>query len=79
LSECENEKIVEKIFEAWNRHDPEACMSHLSDDVKVVWSSGRTVDAEGYLKDMPIDGLGFPDSNWRVDRMISQGDTVCVE
>jgi len=45
LSECENEKIVEKIFEAWNRHDPEACMSHLSDDVKVVWSSGRTVDA----------------------------------
>jgi len=79
LTERENEKIVEKIFEAWNRRDFEAFMSHFTDDVKVVWPSGRTEDAEGLRKDIAIEDLGLPDSSWRVDHIVSQGDTVCVE
>ena len=44
MTERENEKVVEKIFEAMNRHEPEAFMSHFSDDLTFVMPSGRTVD-----------------------------------
>jgi len=77
LTERENEIVIKKIVEAWNRHDQEAFMSHLSDDVTIVWPSGRTVDKEGLRKE--FDYSTFPDSSWRVDRMVSQGDTVWVE
>ena len=80
LAERENEKIVEKMFEAWNRRDLEAFMSHLSDDVTVIWPSGRTVDKERLHKELSTEQMpAFPDSRWRVDRMVSQGDTVWVE
>lgn len=80
LTERENEIVVEKIFEAWNRRDFEAYMSHLSDDAKIVWPTGRTVDKETFHRElstkiMPV----FPDGISRIDRMISQGNTVCVE
>ena len=48
-----------KIFEAWNRHDLEAFMSHFSDDLKVVWPSERTVDKEGLRRDLAVDVSAF--------------------
>ena len=71
--------IVEKIFEAWNRHDLEAIMSHFSDDVTVVTPSGSTVDKEGLRRMAAIEFSAFPDGRFRVDRMVSQDDTVWVE
>jgi len=79
LTERENEKIVEKIFEAMNHHDTEAFMSHFSDDLTFVMPSGRTVDKEGLRKEIAIDDLGLPDSSYRVDRMGSKGNAVVVE
>ena len=77
MTERENEIVIKKIVEAWNRHDQEAFMSHLSDDVTIVWPSGRTVDKEGLRKE--FDYSTFPDGRFRVDRMVSQDDTVWVE
>ena len=79
MTERENEKIVEKLIEAANRHDTEAQMSCYSDDVKVVMPSGRTADKEKLRKEIPIGCLAIPDRKVRIDRMISQGDTVWVE
>jgi len=79
LTERENEIVVEKIFEAMNRHDQEAILSHYSDDVKVVMPSGRTADKEKLRKEIPIGCLASPDLKVRIDRMVSQGDTVWVE
>ncbi len=79
LTESENERVVEKIFESWDRHDLEALMSHFSDDVTVVTPSGRTVDKEGLRRMVAIEFSGFPDGRFRVDRMVSKGNTVWVE
>jgi hypothetical protein len=79
LAESENEKTVEKIIDALNRHDFEAYMSHFSDDVTFVMPSGRTADKEGVRKELPIGCLASPDRKVSIDRMVSQGDTVWVE
>ena len=76
LTESENEKIVEKIFESWNQHDTEAWMSLLSDDYKFV-GQRTTHGKEGERKG--LDFLAFPDSKFRIERMVSQGNTTVVE
>ena len=79
MTERENDKIVEKIFETWNRRDLEGFMSCFSDDVTVVPPSGSTEDKEGLRRMVTIEFSAFPDGRFRVDRMVSQGNTVCVE
>ncbi len=80
MTEGENEKIVEKIFEAMNRHDQEAVLIHYSDDVTGVMPSGTTIDKEEMRRRRPIGFMAAsPDLKFRIDRMVSQGDTVWVE
>ena len=80
MTERENEIVAEKIFEAWNRHDLEAFMSHFSDDLKVVWTGGRTVDKKGFHSELSNYHMtAFPDSNFRIDRMVSHGNMVWLE
>jgi len=76
LTESENEKLVEKIFESWNQHDTEAWMSLLSDDYTYV-GQRTTYGKEGHRKS--LDFLAFPDSKFRIERMVSQGNTTVVE
>jgi steroid delta-isomerase-like uncharacterized protein len=81
LTERENEKIVEKIFEDMNRHDDlEAVFSHYSDDITGVLPSGTIIDKEEMRRRRPIGFMAAcPDLKFRIDRMVSQGDTVWVE
>lgn len=80
MTERKNEKIVEKIFEAFNRHDMESFMIHFSDDAKIIVPSGSTIDKEMFHKEFANKYMSaFPDGNDRIDRMVSKGDTVWVE
>ena len=78
MSESENERVVKKIFEAYNRHDWDAMMDHFSDDATAVWPNGSRGDKEGIRKQNDALAI-FPDSRVQVDRMVSQGNTVVVE
>ena len=76
MTESENEKIVEKIFESWDQHDTEAWMKLLSDDMTFV-GQRSTYGKEG-VRESP-EFLAFPDSKFRIERMVSQGNTIVVE
>jgi len=79
LTESENEKIVEKIFEARNSQDWDAMMSHYADDVTVIKVLGTIWDKEQERKFMVSIADAYGPMESRVDRMISQGNTVVVE
>ena len=79
LTERENEKIVQKIIEAVNRHDTDAMMGHVADDVMRVGASGTRYDNEGIRKEFADVLASFPDISIRVDRMMSKGNTVWTE
>ena len=76
MTESENEKIVEKIFESWNQHDTEAWMNLLSDDMTFV-GQRSTYGKEGVRENREFST--FPDSKFRIERMVSQGNTTVVE
>ena len=79
MTESENEKIVEKIFEAINSQDWDAMMNHYADDMTVVWDEGTIADKEQERKSLEWATDAFAPFRTRVDRMISQGNTVVVE
>ena len=72
-------RAVEKIFEAWNRHDLDVMMDNFSDDMIRIGASGTRYDKKGMLEDMAWFLSIFPDARTRVDRMVSQGYAVWVE
>ena len=79
LTERENERVVQKIIEAVNRHDTDAMMDHVADDVMRVGASGTRYDNEGIRKEFADVLASFPDISIRVDRMMSKGNTVWTE
>lgn len=79
MSESENGRVVREIFEAFNRHDLDAVMNHLADDVTAIWPDGTRRDRKGIRKACAYLFEAFPDNRTRVDRMVSQGNTVVVE
>jgi len=79
VTEQDNVKIVKKIYEEFNRRDLDALMDYLADDVTYVCARGIVYDKKGVHK--LFDSLleSFPDCKMRVDRIVSQGNTVIVE
>jgi len=79
VSGSENESNVLKGFEAFNRRDLDAIMEQLTDDFAYISVTRYRMDREEYRKFMDVMYASFPDVRIRVDRMVSQGNTVVAE
>lgn len=79
MSESENERVVREITEALNRRDLDAVMDHIADDVTYVEASGNRRNKEELRRQFASTLRIFPDSRFRVDHMVSQGNTVAAE
>lgn len=79
MSTNKNENIVLKGFEAFNQQNIDALMELLTDDFTYNSVTRYNLNKEEYRKF--IDGLyaSFSDIRFRVDRTVSQGNTVVAE
>ncbi len=79
MSENENERISRKMKEAIDRLDADALFDYISDDFTYVFASGDRTDKEGFRR--YLEGIlpAFPDMKYKLERMVSQGDTVVWE
>ncbi len=79
MTESENENIVRKMFNALNRHDPDAWLEHFADDATLIVYSGRRFDKKGAHNLMSEGFKIFPDLKYNLIRLVSQPDTVVEE
>lgn len=78
MTETSNEGVVRKIYDEFNRG--EDWIGHfVADNATYVDFSGRTHDKEDLRKFFESVSRGCPDRGARIDRTISQGNTVVVE
>jgi steroid delta-isomerase-like uncharacterized protein len=65
--------------EAIDRLDADALFDYISDDFTYVFASGDMTDKEGFRR--YLEGIlpAFPDMKYKLERMVSQGDTVVWE
>ena len=75
----ENERVVQAILELANRHDAAAIHGYLAEAIRA--SDPRTgVSAASRMHAVQSALLaGFPDLQYRIDRVLPAGDTVVVE
>ena len=80
MNESESEKVVRNIVNAINRQDLDALLDYLADDVTAYLSGfDEIVGKEGVRISWTEWYTAFPDVVFRVDRMLSQTNTVVVE
>ncbi len=80
MTERENERVVGEMVNAINRQDLDALLNQLADNVKAFLSGfDETVDEEMMRECWAGWYVAFPDLTYRVDRMVSRGDTVVTE
>jgi len=80
MSEKDNEKAVQKLYEEYTRRNLDAVMDLLADDVTYVDVFGTTYDKKGmrkFFKEFYLET--FSDQRLRADRIVSKGNTVMVE
>ena len=75
----ENERVVQKIIEATNRHDVDAALEYLAGDMTYVNPIVGTTDKNGFRKFLAGSFAAFPDIRYHVERTVSQGNTVVLE
>ena len=75
----ENERVVQKIIKAVNRHDVDAEMEYMAEDMTYVNDSVGTSDKNGFRDALVMFYAAFPDVKYQVNQMVSEGDTVVVE
>ncbi len=78
MTESENEKIIGKIVELANLRKLDEMLEYFTDDVTVHRFGVEKRDKKG-LREMFEGSFSTFDGVYRVDRMISEGDTVVVE
>ena len=79
MSGSDNESYVLKGFEAFNRQDIDAIMEQLTEDFAYISVTRYRMDKEEYRKFIDVMYASFPDVRIRVNRTVSQGNTVVVE
>ena len=80
MIEHENERVVREIVNSINRQDLDALLNLLADNVTAFLSGfDETVDKEMMRECWSGWYVPFPDLTYRVDRMVSRGDTVMAE
>ena len=78
MSENENERVVQKIFEAYKRRDIDDYISYFADDSIWVLPDGTRLDKNMHAG-MRGDFAAFPDTNWYIEHMVSKGNIVVAE
>lgn len=79
MTESENEKIVRKVYEAFQSKDLDALQSYLSDDFKWIGASLGEYDIEGFRRASLRDYEAFPDGKIDIKRVVAQGNTIVLE
>jgi steroid delta-isomerase-like uncharacterized protein len=80
MTESDNEKVVREIINAINHQDLDALLDHLTDDVTAYLSGfDEMVGKEGVRMSWAEWYTAFPDIVFRVNRVLSQNNTVVVE
>ena len=80
MMERENERVVEAIVTAINHRDLDTVLDQVADDVTASLSGfDEIVDKAGLSECWAEWCIPFPDLSYRVDRMVSQGNTVVAE
>lgn len=71
MTEQDNARLAQKLYEEFNRRDLDALMDLVADDVTYVDSSGIRYYEKGLRKVFDTFLASFPDSRMRVDRIVS--------
>jgi steroid delta-isomerase-like uncharacterized protein len=73
-------EMLQAFADAWNRHDPEALMSFMSDDCAFEASAGPEVSGTRYVGPEAVKAgyievfTSFPDAHWSNARHFVHGD-----
>jgi steroid delta-isomerase-like uncharacterized protein len=73
------ESVVRSFFDVANSHDLDRFFSYVADDVKFVNPVTGTTDKAGMRGFHEAFFSAFPDIRYRVDRLITAGDSAMVE
>ncbi|MCW4050562.1 MAG: ester cyclase [Candidatus Bathyarchaeota archaeon] len=79
MTESENEKIIGKIVELIDLRKLDEMLEYFTDDVTVQTVGGEKRDKKGLRELFEGSFSIWSDGVYRVDRMISKGDTVVAE
>jgi len=79
MTESENEKAVQKMFDAYNRHDIDAMMNDVDEDVTLISPDNVSSDKEGAHRSWTNFLVAFPDGRLQIERMVSQENMVWIE
>jgi predicted ester cyclase len=79
MAEKENERVIAKIVEQANLRNINGMMDYFADDVVAQWHGGEVWNKKG-VHDM-FEGSWdiWSEGIYRIDRMISKGDTIVAE
>jgi steroid delta-isomerase-like uncharacterized protein len=75
----QNEDTLRTLLDLCNRHDAAAIQAHLADDMRFVNPISGESDASGMYAMHSALFTGFPDVVYRLDRMLTQDDSVVLE
>ena len=75
----EARSVVERLHNLINAHDPSRGRDLFAPDARFVTATGRVLNLAGMGRLMSDTTSAFPDLQIRVDRWITEGDTVVTE
>ena len=79
MTENENKTVIGKIVEQANLRNLDEMLEYFTDDVTAQWHGGERRDKKGIRELFERSFTIWSDGIYRVDRMISEGDTVVAE
>ncbi|HEV8536599.1 MAG TPA: ester cyclase [Candidatus Limnocylindria bacterium] len=75
----ESESVLRAALDVANRHDLDRFFTYVADDVKFVNPVTGPTDKTGMRGFHDAFFTAFPDIHYRIDRLITSGDSVIVE
>jgi steroid delta-isomerase-like uncharacterized protein len=75
----QGEDILRAVLELSNRHDADAIQAYLAEDMRFRNPITGDSDASGMHAVHSAIFAGFPDVAYRIEHLLSQGDSVVVE
>src|ERR671939_592195 len=75
----QGEDILRAVLEMANRHDADAIQAYLAEDMRFQNPITGDSDTSGMHAVHSAIFAGFPDVEYRIERLLSQADSVVVE
>jgi len=73
MSVEENKALIRRYWDAWNRHDADACAAFFAPDAA---NHGHQVGREGFRTVHTDIFTTFPDQHTTIEEMVAEGDVV---